>query len=124
MKVVIVGQGYVGLPLAIETARAGHTTTGLDLDPHVVERLSIGKSHVDDIGDDELAAALARGYRPSTEAAALAEADTIVICVPTPLSAENGPNLDAVESAARAAAAHLRPGQLVVLESTTYPGTT
>ena len=123
-NVVIVGQGYVGLPLAIETARAGHSTTGLDLDPHVVERLSIGKSHVDDIGDDELAAALARGYRPSTEAAALAEADVIVICVPTPLSPDGSPDMTAVKHAVDDVARFAKPGVLVILESTTYPGTT
>ena len=69
MNVVVVGQGYVGLPLAIETARAGHDTIGLDLDPLVVVRLSKGISHVDDISDDEMRAVLDRGYRPSTEAA-------------------------------------------------------
>lgn len=124
VNVVIVGQGYVGLPLAIETARAGHTVTGLDLDPRVVARLSTGISHVDDITDDELRAALGRGYRASAETAVLAEADVIVICVPTPLSADGSPDMTAVQHSVKNVAQFAKPGALVVLESTTYPGTT
>lgn len=123
-NVVIVGQGYVGLPLAIEAAKAGHTTTGLDLDPQVVARLSGGKSHVDDITDDEVSAALSRGYRASAEASVLAEADVIVICVPTPLSADGSPDMRAVKHAVEDVARFAKPGVLVILESTTYPGTT
>jgi len=122
--VVIIGQGYVGLPLAIETARAGHATTGLDLDPQVVARLSTGISHVDDISNDEIRAALDRGYRATTETAVLAEADVIVICVPTPLSADGSPDMTAVQHAVEDVARLAKPGVLVVLESTTYPGTT
>ena len=124
VNVVIVGQGYVGLPLAIETARAGHTATGLDLDTQVVARLSSGISHVDDISDDELRAALGRGYRASADTAVLAEADVIVICVPTPLSADGTPDMTAVNHAVENVAQFAKPGVLVVLESTTYPGTT
>ncbi|MBP1819432.1 nucleotide sugar dehydrogenase [Mycobacterium sp. OAE908] len=123
-NVVIVGQGYVGLPLAIETARAGHTATGLDLDPQVVARLSKGISHIDDISDDEIRAALDGGYRASTESAVLAEADVIVICVPTPLSADGSPDMSAVQHALADVARFAKPGVLVILESTTYPGTT
>ncbi len=123
-SVVIVGQGYVGLPLAIETARAGYTTTGLDLDPEVVARLSMGISHIDDISDDELYAALGRGYRASAETAVLAEAGVIVICVPTPLSADGSPDMTAVQHAVDDIARFAKPGVLVILESTTYPGTT
>jgi UDP-N-acetyl-D-glucosamine dehydrogenase len=122
--VVIIGQGYVGLPLAIEAARAGHATTGLDLDPQVVARLSTGISHVDDISNDEIRAALERGYRATTETAVLAEADVIVICVPTPLSADGSPDMTAVQHAVEDVARLAKPGVLVVLESTTYPGTT
>ncbi len=124
LSVVVVGQGYVGLPLAIETARVGYPTTGLDLDPQVVARLSTGASHVDDISDDELREALGRGYRATTETAVLAEADVIVICVPTPLSADGSPDMTAVKHAVEAVARLAKPGVLVVLESTTYPGTT
>lgn len=123
-NVVIVGQGYVGLPLAIEAARAGHATTGLDLDSQVVARLSTGISHIDDITDDEMSAALARGYRASAEASVLAQADVIVICVPTPLSADGSPDMRAVTNAVEDVARFAKPGVLVILESTTYPGTT
>ncbi len=124
VNVVVVGQGYVGLPLAIETSRNGHVTTGLDLNPQVVARLSNGTSHVDDIGDDEIRAALQQGYRASTENAVLAEADVIVICVPTPLSADGSPDMSAVQHAVENVAHFAKPGVLVILESTTYPGTT
>jgi nucleotide sugar dehydrogenase len=97
---------------------------GFDTSARTVESLNEGHSHIDDLSDDDVRAMLGAGFTATTDPASLAGPDVIVICVPTPLSAENGPNLDAVESAARAAAAHLRPGQLVVLESTTYPGTT
>lgn len=124
VNVVIVGQGYVGLPLAIETSRAGYATTGLDLDLEVVARLSKGMSHVDDISDDEICEALSRGYRASAETAVLAEADVIVICVPTPLSADGSPDMAAVQHAVDDVARFAKPGVLVILESTTYPGTT
>lgn len=124
VNVVVVGQGYVGLPLAIETSRIGHVTTGLDLDPQVVARLSNGTSHVDDIGDDDICSALKQGYRASTETAVLAEADVIVICVPTPLSADGSPDMSAVQHAVEDVARFAKPGVLVILESTTYPGTT
>lgn len=124
LNVVVVGQGYVGLPLAIETARAGHVTTGLDLNSQVVARLSEGLSHVDDISDDEIRAALNRGYRASSETSVLAEADVIVICVPTPLSADGSPDMTAVQHAVEEVSRCARPGVLVILESTTYPGTT
>jgi UDP-N-acetyl-D-glucosamine dehydrogenase len=123
-NVVIVGQGYVGLPLAIETVRAGHTTTGLDLDRQVVARLSAGSSHVDDISDDEIRAALGRGYRAFADPEVLADADVIVICVPTPLCADGSPDMTAVQSAVGDVARFAKPGVLVILESTTYPGTT
>lgn len=124
MNVVIVGQGYVGLPLAVEAARAGHATTGLDLDHQVVARLSKGSSHVDDISDEELREALGHGYRASPETAVLGEADIIVICVPTPLSADGSPDMTAVQHAVNDVARFAKPGVLVILESTTYPGTT
>ena len=120
----VIGLGYVGLPLAHGATAAGITVTGFDTSERTVASLNSGHSHIDDLSDDDVSGMLAAGFTATTDPACLAEPDVIVICVPTPLSAENGPNLDAVESAARAVAAHLRPGQLVVLESTTYPGTT
>ncbi|MQY04439.1 nucleotide sugar dehydrogenase [Actinomadura macrotermitis] len=121
---VVVGLGYVGLPLAREAARAGLRVAGLDRDAAVVDGLAAGRSHIDDVADAEVAAMVARGFRPTADAAVIATARTVVICVPTPLSSDQGPDLTAVVGATRGVAEHLRPGMLVVLESTTYPGTT
>lgn len=120
---VVIGQGYVGLPLAREAVRAGFVVIGLDADPTIVDRLTAGRSHVDDISDSDLAAMRAAGYRATSDADVLATADVVVICVPTPLR-EGEPDLSAVEAATVAAASRIRPGALVVLESTSYPGTT
>ncbi len=124
MKLVVVGQGYVGLPLAQGAARAGLLVVGLDANPLTVERLNAGESHVDDISDAALREMLHAGYRATPDPAVIADADAVVICVPTPLGEKNAPDLAFVVSAAEAVAAHLSPGTLVVLESTTYPGTT
>ena len=124
LSLAVIGLGYVGLPLAHGATLVGMSVIGFDTSARTVESLNEGHSHIDDLSDDDVRAMLGAGFTATTDPASLAGPDVIVICVPTPLSAENGPNLDAVESAARAAAAHLRPGQLVVLESTTYPGTT
>jgi nucleotide sugar dehydrogenase len=123
-SLVVIGLGYVGLPLALRASEVGFRVTGLDTAEAIVTSLNRGQSHVDDVSDAEIGAMLATGFTATIDPGCLADADVIVICVPTPLSPEHGPNLEAVESAARAAADHLRPGQLVVLESTTYPGTT
>lgn len=124
VRLVVVGLGYVGLPLALEATRAGMAVSGIDTSRVIVEALNSGRSHIDDITDAEVAGMLELGFRATTDPTCLAESDVAVICVPTPLTPENGPNLDAVEAAARAVATHLHSGQLVVLESTTYPGTT
>lgn len=121
---VVVGLGYVGLPLAQEATRAGLRVVGLDVDGVVVDALNQGASHVDDLSDRDVAAMLEGGFRATTDPGALAGADTVVICVPTPLGAEGGPDLSAVRAAVAAVAEHVHSGQLVVLESTTYPGTT
>jgi len=123
-RVVIVGLGYVGLPLAQGATRAGLHVTGLDLSSGVVDGLNAGRSHVDDLSDADIAEMAAGGFTATTDPAALADADVAVVCVPTPLSADGGPDLTAVTSAVEAVATHLHPRQLVVLESTTYPGTT
>ena len=123
-SVVVIGLGYVGLPLASRAAEVGFRVTGLDTDEATVNALNGGVSHVDDVSDTEVVSMLAAGFTATSDPKCLGEADVVVICVPTPLSPEHGPNLEAVESAARAAANHLHPGQLIVLESTTYPGTT
>jgi nucleotide sugar dehydrogenase len=123
-KVVIVGQGYVGLPVAVRAVEAGFTVVGLDVDRRRIEGLRAGHSHVEDIDADRLGAALASGrYTPTAETADAAGFDVAVISVPTPLR-DHTPDLTYIEDAARGLAGHLRPGATVVLESTTYPGTT
>ena len=121
---VVIGLGYVGLPLALEASRAGLTVTGLDLNERTVELLNAGRSHIGDIEDREVAAIRASGFAATTDESVLARTDAVVVCVPTPLSESGGPDLAMVEAACAAVSRHLRPGTLVVLESTTYPGTT
>ena len=123
MKVGVVGLGYVGLPLAMEFADAGVDVVGIDVDAGKVAALGEGHSYIEDVPDARLAAALPR-CRFSTRAADLSACDAILICVPTPLNANREPELGAVLSAARAVGSVLQPGQTVVLESTTFPGTT
>ena len=123
-RLVIVGLGYVGLPLAREAALAGVSCTGLDLSEPIVDGLNAGRSHVDDLSDDDVAEMLAQGFTASTDPGVLADADVVVICVPTPLNDDQSPDLSAVFAASRSIARHVRAGMLVVLESTTYPGTT
>ncbi|GAA2127673.1 nucleotide sugar dehydrogenase [Glycomyces algeriensis] len=124
IDLVVVGQGYVGLPLAQAAITKGLNVVGLDRSQSVVDALNAGSSHIDDVSDAELAAMLAAGYTASTDAAVQARAEAIVICVPTPLGEAGGPDLAAVIGASHAAGRHLQRGALVVLESTTYPGTT
>jgi nucleotide sugar dehydrogenase len=124
VDVVILGLGYVGLPLAQEATRAGLTVLGFDVNSRVVDSLNSGHSHVDDLSDADIAAMLAAGFRVTADETHIREAATAVICVPTPLSDDGGPDLGAVISATGAIARNLHPGMLVILESTTYPGTT
>ncbi len=124
MDLVVIGLGYVGLPLAREAARAGLRTGGLDRDARVVAGLKAGLSHIDDVSPAEIEEMLEAGFVPSLDESVLDGARTVVICVPTPLSPEGGPDLTAVRAAAETVARRLEPGTLVVLESTTYPGTT
>jgi UDP-N-acetyl-D-glucosamine dehydrogenase len=121
---VVLGLGYVGLPLAQEAVRAGLTVTGLDLNRDLVSSLRSGLSHVDDLSDSDVSDMLAKGFTATTDPSVLADADVAVVCVPTPLSADGGPDLSAVLAATRTIAEHLHAGMLVILESTTYPGTT
>ena len=124
MDLVVIGLGYVGLPLVREACRAGLRVGGLDRDARVVAGLKAGLSHIDDVSAAEIEQMLEAGFVPSLREDVLDGARTVVICVPTPLSPEGGPDLTAVRGAARTVARHLEPGTLVVLESTTYPGTT
>lgn len=123
-RVVVVGLGYVGLPLVVEACRAGHDVVGLDSSAATVDSLNNGRSHVDDITDETITEIVGLGFSATTEASCLGEADVVLICVPTPLDEHQAPDLGAVMSATDAVAEHLHPGMLVVLESTTYPGTT
>ena len=123
-KLVVIGQGYVGLPVAMRAVEAGFDVVGLDADPVRVAELAQGRSYVEDIGQVTVAQARQTGrYLPTTDYADAADFAYAVISVPTPLR-EGTPDLSFVESAGRSLAAHLRPGATVILESTTYPGTT
>ena len=119
----IVGLGYVGLPLAVAFAEAGEDVVGLDIDAPTIDALGAGESHVEDIPAERLQAALPR-IQLTTRFQRLARVDAIVLCIPTPLTANREPDMQPLVSAASAVAEHLQAGQLVVLESTTYPGTT
>ncbi len=123
-KVGIIGLGYVGLPLARAFAEAGFAVLGFDTDPGKVDRLARGESYIGHIADASIAAMAAAGFEATGRFERLDEPDAIVICVPTPLTEARDPDLAYVVASTRAVAAALRPGQLVVLESTTYPGTT
>ncbi|WP_311208923.1 MULTISPECIES: nucleotide sugar dehydrogenase [unclassified Aeromicrobium] len=120
----IIGLGYVGLPLAQQASRSGLSVVGFDVAAHLVQSLNAGTSHIDDLSDADVKEMLSLGFRATTDEASLSEASAVVICVPTPLSESGEPDLGAVTGATGAIARNLRPGQLVVLESTTYPGTT
>jgi UDP-N-acetyl-D-glucosamine dehydrogenase len=121
---VVLGLGYVGLPLVAEATRQGLSVVGFDVKPSIVDGLNAGRSHVDDLSDDEVAGLLAAGFRATSDPSCLDSADVAVICVPTPLDEQKAPDLRAVRSAAATIRDHLHKGMLVVLESTTYPGTT
>jgi nucleotide sugar dehydrogenase len=124
VDVAVLGLGYVGLPLVRQALAAGLAVVGYDPDERKIEGLRAGRSHVDDLSDDDVCELVLSGFLASANPAAIAGAAVTVICVPTPLAGGGAPDLRAVESAARTTAAYLEPGQLVVLESTTYPGTT
>jgi len=124
-QVGVIGMGYVGLPLALLFARQGFSTTGFDIDPDKVERLQRGESYIHHIASASVAAEIAqKRFRATGRLEELREMDAILICVPTPLDEHREPDLSYVGNTTEAIQPHLRPGQLVVLESTTYPGTT
>ena len=121
----VVGLGYVGLPLVIELARAGYKVLGFDILPKVVEGLNAGRSHVKDISDAALQEVLANGrFEATTDLGRLGEPDAISICVPTPLSKFKDPDVSYIQASTESVRRTLRKGQAVILESTTYPGTT
>jgi len=121
----IVGLGYVGLPLAVELARAGYRVLGFDVNPDVVDGLNEARSHVKDVSDVQLQGAMECGrFSATTDMTRLSEPDAISICVPTPLSKFKDPDVSYITAATEAVKKRLRRGQAIVLESTTYPGTT
>jgi UDP-N-acetyl-D-glucosamine dehydrogenase len=121
----VIGLGYVGLPLAVELARSGFGVLGFDLAAEVVAGINSGTSHIQDVPSEIVAAFAGEGLiQATTDFARLAECDAISICVPTPLNKTKDPDLSYVVAASRSILERLRPGQLVILESTTYPGTT
>jgi UDP-N-acetyl-D-glucosamine dehydrogenase len=124
-RVGVVGLGYVGLPLAVEFARSGFDTTGMDLDERKVAAIRRGASYVPDVTPETVAELTAAGRLTATaDLGVISTLDTVNICVPTPLRKTKDPDMSYIVSAVEAISAHLRPGMLVVLESTTYPGTT
>ncbi|TFG52146.1 MAG: nucleotide sugar dehydrogenase, partial [Gemmatimonadales bacterium] len=121
----VIGLGYVGLPLAVELTNAGYEVVGFDVNPHVVDGLNAGRSHVGDITDDQLAAIRSAGrFSATVDMARLSETDAISICVPTPLSKFKDPDVSFIVAASDAVKGSLHRGQVIILESTTYPGTT
>jgi UDP-N-acetyl-D-glucosamine dehydrogenase len=123
-KIGIVGMGYVGLPLALLFSEQNFPVTGLDIDPAKVNSLNQGKSYIYRIPETEIAAARDRSFAASDDYARVAGLDVVIICVPTPLNEYREPDLTAIQATAKSIAPHLRAGQLIILESTTYPGTT
>ena len=123
MKVGIIGLGYVGLPLAVAFGEAGNDVVGIDTKAGKIAALAEGRSDIDDVSDERLAA-LGEAFQPTSDPERLAECDALLICVPTPLANQREPDLTYIIEASTAIAKGLRKGQLVALESTTYPGTT
>ncbi len=110
--------------MALRAAEVGHSVTGLDTNTATVAALNAGRSHIDDVSDEQLNEGLLNGYRAATDTACINDADVVVVCVPTPLNSEGGPDLKAIENVGNTIGRNLAPRTLVILESTTYPGTT
>jgi len=124
-RIAIIGLGYVGLPLATAFAKAGFSTVGLDVDRHKVESITAGRSYIPDVPDDDVAPHVETGRLVATlDYDVLDKVDAIFICVPTPYDAQRAPDLSYIRSASKGIRPRIRPGQLIVLQSTTYPGTT
>src|SRR5205085_4816090 len=125
MKIAIIGLGYVGLPLSLQFAQSGVTVIGLDIDAGKVKSLSSGKSYIKHISNQAIADCLAtHHFEASTDFARIREVEAIIICVPTPLNKNREPDISYIIETGKNIARHLQKGMLVVLESTTYPGTT
>ena len=123
-RVGVIGLGYVGLPLSLLYVGQGFSVTGFDIDQRKVDMLETGKSYIYRIPEEEIQEARAKRFTPTSDFAQIAQMDAIIICVPTPLNEHHEPDLSFITNTAHAIAPHLQAGQLVILESTTYPGTT
>jgi UDP-N-acetyl-D-glucosamine dehydrogenase len=123
-RIGVIGLGYVGLPLVLLFSEQDFRITGFDIDAKKVDALTRGGSYIVRIPETEIQAAIGKGFTATADYSQIADMDAIIICVPTPLNDHHEPDLSFIEATAEAIAPHLRPGQLVVLESTTYPGTT
>ena len=125
MRVGVVGLGYVGLPLAVEKAKAGFHTIGFDVNSEKVRLVNEGHNYIGDVVDSDLKQIVESGMlSATTDFEKIASADFVAICVPTPLDVHQEPDISYVESSTRAVAPHIHRGSVIVLESTTYPGTT
>ena len=120
----IVGLGYVGLPVSLRFAEAGFKVIGFDIDPNKVEKLNNGQSYIGHFSNEQIKVARDRGFEATDDFARATEADALLLCVPTPLKENREPDLSFVTSTMEALVPYLRAGQVVSLESTTYPGTT
>src|SRR5216683_1353259 len=123
-KIGVIGLGYVGLPLSLLLSEAGFKVTGFDIDAKKVTDLEAGRSYIFRIAETEIQTARKQGLKATTDFSCLSDMDAIIMCVPTPLTEHREPDLSYVENTAKATAPWIREGQLIVLESTTYPGTT
>jgi UDP-N-acetyl-D-glucosamine dehydrogenase len=125
MKICVVGLGYVGLPLSLQFARSGATVLGLDIDRGKVDALTAGRSYIKHISPESIKAAVdAKSFSASTDFSRVKEVEAVIICVPTPLNKNREPDISYITETGKAIAPHIRKGTLIVLESTTYPGTT
>jgi UDP-N-acetyl-D-glucosamine dehydrogenase len=120
----VLGLGYVGLPLCLRFSEAGYKVIGFDVDAGKIEKLNSGRRYFSHYGDDLVAAAVSRDFSATADFARAAEADALIICVPTPLKEHREPDISFVTNTMDSLLPHLRNGQVVSLESTTYPGTT
>ena len=124
-KIAVIGLGYVGLPLAVQMARAGFSVVGIERNPQRVDLVNRGENYIGDVVSNELVDMVRNGrLRATTEFDVVADVDILSICVPTPLDKNKQPDTSYIDHIIEQSAPHLHAGQLIVLESTTYPGTT